>query len=89
MKQSSNMGEVKTWLVGIMTYKSEANTLGTHIYHTNKTTRDSQSNHQKRIQTFNQSVWWSVCKCALGWACFKVSQKITQNKIHKHKSYYM
>ena len=51
------MNEVETWLEGINTYKSIDNTLGTHAYHTNKTTRDLQSNHQKKIQTFNQSGW--------------------------------
>ena len=57
MKQSSNIDEVETWLEGVMPYKSVANTLRIHTYHTNGTTRDSHSNHQKRTQTFKQSVW--------------------------------
>ena len=50
MKQNSSIGEVETWLEGIKTCKSVSNTLGTHVHHTNKTTRDSQSNHTQEIK---------------------------------------
>ena len=47
MKQDSSIGEVETWLEGIMTYKSVANTLRTHPYHTNETIKDSQQSQPK------------------------------------------
>ena len=56
MKQNSSIDEVETWLVGIMTYKSVANTMRSYSYHINETTRDWHSNHQKRIQTFKDNM---------------------------------
>ena len=75
MKQSSSIDEVETWLEGIMAYNSVANITKSYSYHTNEIIRDSPSNHQKRIQPFNQSAWWSVCKCALEQTCILVSHK--------------